>query len=330
MAATNHKIPSFEKVNYLLRPRKQIERKIIIEILQELKPLMTNFNMHEYIGMGSIYYYDFILFHKFLNLENLISIDDKMTEKRFDFNKPYEFITFKNQNSTDFLSGREWEKNSILWMDYDLKIYEVIEDFGILSSRCKENDILIFTIDSQCDFSKEEEDLIFDNLIEYISPSLRHKKYLTSQLYPTLIENICHNYFKERLLYEKVKFNKLFSFTYTDRAKMYTSGGIFSLPQNIPNLINPFIRKNNEIIDIDIPLITYKEKFYLDSKISTLKKEINKLRDELKDNEIEIGSDKEKVFISKKLDLEIELSLQDLKGYIEFYRYYPQYYEGII
>ena len=115
MAKKTDIVPSFEKVNYLLRPRKQIERKIIIEILQELKPFLHEFNNYVYLGMGSIYYYDYILFHKFLNLDNLISIDDKITYKRFIFNKPYDFIKFENRKSTDFLSDYEWKNNSIIY-----------------------------------------------------------------------------------------------------------------------------------------------------------------------------------------------------------------------
>jgi len=331
MAKKTDIVPSFEKVNYLLRPRKQIERKIIIEILQELKPFLHEFNNYVYLGMGSIYYYDYILFHKFLNLDNLISIDDKITYKRFIFNKPYDFIKFENRKSTDFLSDYEWKNNSIIWMDYDLKIFEIIEDFGILSKSCKENDILMFTIDADVNnLLEEEEHLIFDDLKEYISPPFKSRKYLTPQLYPYLIENICQNYFADCLLYEQIKFNKLFSFTYSDRAKMYTLGGLFSKIQNLPQLKSSFIRTNNDILDIDIPLVTYKEKFYLDSKISEIKSELNQLQKSLEDRKIESGSDREKIFISKELALEIELSLHDLKRYAEFYKYYPQYYEGLI
>ena len=77
-------IPSFEKINYLLRPKKQIERKIIIEILQKIqKPLKIDISKYCYIGMGSIYYYDYILFHKFLGISNMVSIDDKDCKNRF-------------------------------------------------------------------------------------------------------------------------------------------------------------------------------------------------------------------------------------------------------
>ncbi|MEW5923651.1 MAG: O-methyltransferase, partial [Candidatus Zixiibacteriota bacterium] len=43
---------SFNKVNYLLRPRKQIERKILIEMFRNL----DNISSYQYVGMGSIFY----------------------------------------------------------------------------------------------------------------------------------------------------------------------------------------------------------------------------------------------------------------------------------
>ena len=101
-------IPSFQKINYLLRPNKQIERKIFIEIIRSLEHKF-NFNIENstYIGMGSIYYYDFLLFHKYLKIRNLISIDDKTQFKeRFKFNLPYDYIDFFNLKTTEFLSTK--------------------------------------------------------------------------------------------------------------------------------------------------------------------------------------------------------------------------------
>lgn len=322
---------SFEKINYLFRPRKQIERKIIIEILLELSNKFIKLPKYEYVGMGSIYYYDFILFHKFLDMNLMTSIDDKITSKRFKFNKPYEFISFKNQKSTDYLSTRIWDTNSFLWMDYDFELDPVmLDDFGIISKSIREKDILIFTIDARCRFNSETKEKFLENFEEFISPQFKKEKYFTPLFFPNLIENICLNYFKEQMLYEEIKFHKLFGFTYEDGAKMYTLGGIFSKVKSLPKLKNPFARNNTSILNIDIPLITYKEKFYLDSKILNLKNNIAATKNSFNRTTIQKGSDKEKIYVSNKLNLSIELSIEDIEAYVKYYKYYPQYYEGII
>ncbi|MEK0337376.1 MAG: hypothetical protein QQN41_08080, partial [Nitrosopumilus sp.] len=125
-------IPSFGKINYLLRPKKQIERKISIEILQELQQIDHDFEDFQYIGMGSIYYYDYILFHKYLKIKKYISFDDKAIPYRFEYNKPYDFIDFKNVHSTEFLENFTFDSNIIIWLDYDSFLNDdMFNDFAI-------------------------------------------------------------------------------------------------------------------------------------------------------------------------------------------------------
>ena len=93
---------SYEKVNYLFRLKKQIERKLIIETLQSIDPTI-GIKRYHYVGLGSIYFADFILFHKYLNIKKMTSIDDKSEdEERFRFNRPFGFIDFKISNTHFF------------------------------------------------------------------------------------------------------------------------------------------------------------------------------------------------------------------------------------
>jgi len=70
---------SYEKVNYQLRFKKQIERKIIIETLHYLHCIPIE--KYHYLGLGSVYFADFILFHKYLHIKKMTSIDDKKDDK---------------------------------------------------------------------------------------------------------------------------------------------------------------------------------------------------------------------------------------------------------
>ena len=115
--------PSFENINYIFRPKKQIERKIFIELLQKMQhSLDIDISEYQYIGLGSIYYYDFILFHKYLNIRDMISLDYKPCPHRFEFNKPYDFVRFKQALTTKFLSTHDLDKKSFIWFDYDSKL----------------------------------------------------------------------------------------------------------------------------------------------------------------------------------------------------------------
>jgi len=334
---------SFESVNYMFRPKKQIERKIIIEILQELNK-EVDLSKYKYVGFGSIYYYDFILFHKFLNLNNLLSIDNKSTRKRFKFNRPYDFISFKNKISTDFLSEFAWQQNVVLWLDYDHKLSDVVvSDLRIIANNCSDGDILIVTLDASCEDASSEEsrrrrdksrEEFYSDFGTYISPEYKvneGKKYFTPKFLPMLLQNVTVNYLGAMCEYRDIKFYKLFSFSYQDTSPMFTIGGIFDSTGELSDKDwdNDFISNDEDIRDIDVPILTYCEKFYIDSNIRKLKRKINEL-----ENSTRKYSDflKRKRIMTEKINkvLPFELSFYDLKKYIDYYRYYPQYYEGIV
>ena len=65
---------SSDKINYLVRPAKQVERKLIIQALQCLG---KNYDMpgYTYVGMGSRYFVDFQMVHKFLGIRDMISFE---------------------------------------------------------------------------------------------------------------------------------------------------------------------------------------------------------------------------------------------------------------
>ena len=326
---------SFEYVNYMFRPKKQIERKIIIEILQELKKEIP-LSEYLYIGFGSIYYYDFILFHKMLNMNNLLSIDDKSTRRRFEFNRPYDFILFENKISTNFLSEYDWKQKTALWLDYDYKLEDIVlSDLKIIAKNCKKGDILIITLNAYCEKYWHKREQARGNFYRkfgtYISNKHRDKKYYTPQKFPLLLQDVIINYLMTMSEYRDIEFYKLFSFRYQDTAPMFTIGGIFDDNGELLNKdwINRFISTNEVIKDINVPILTYCEKFYLDSHIEELKQKVEEIEDEIGEGDSSLMEEKMTEKINEMLPFELR-SFYDLKSYIEYYRYYPQYYEGII
>jgi len=324
-------ISSFEKINYMLRPMKQIERKITIEILQELQEIIPNFDNYRYIGMGSIYYYDYILFHKYLKINKYTSIDNKPIPYRFRFNKPYDFIDFINVPSTEFLDNFEFNTNIIIWLDYDSFLNEdIFNDFALLSRRCNENDIVIFTLNVTCPRMIKKRESVMKPFVKYLSQKYQpFNNFLNNIKFPYLYQDICVNYFSEQCASRDIKFNKIFAIEYADNATMLTFAGIMGKTDNLAkNLSHICITLNEKILKIKVPYLTYKEKIYLDSKIDYIIKNIERVEHLI---ELENISKEEQIgFIKSQLGNEFELSLEDLKQYAKYYKYYPQYYEGLI
>lgn len=157
---------SSDKVNYLIRPAKQVERKLIIEALQCLGK-KYHIPDYIYVGMGSRYFVDFQMIHKFLGIKDMISFEmDEENIKRFEFNLPYEFIDLQPYKSTDILPSIDWSKDFIIWLDYDQKIQRyMIEDIEIICDNAKPGTILILT---------PREKMLFDKLIPGIAEKLTH------------------------------------------------------------------------------------------------------------------------------------------------------------
>ncbi|MDB5211149.1 MAG: hypothetical protein JWQ30_1976 [Sediminibacterium sp.] len=327
---------SFERINYILRPNKQVERKMIVDILSRLNldiPLID----YTYVGMGSIYYYDFILIHKFFGIRSMYSIDNKSTVKRFIFNKPYEFITFINNTTSKYLITHNYKLNCIFWMDYDGGFSDnrsVLDDIAILGKNCQKNSFYIVTFRCDEPTSIEEKQEFLTKFGQFISSDKNDIKNTAGANFPILIQDILLNMLATHGEYNTNKFVKCFSFIYQDGALMYTLGGMFTddpgsfkSKYSSVDFINTTL---DNITQIKVPNITYKEKFYLDSNIDTIEAFLQKA---LQDSE-DAGETREqfmgKVRSNLASTLEIELSFSDVTNYIKNYRFIPQYYEGFI
>ena len=49
------------------------------------------------MGFGSAYYVDFVMFHKYLFIENMVCVEWSEIPKRMRFNKPFNFIKLRMQ-----------------------------------------------------------------------------------------------------------------------------------------------------------------------------------------------------------------------------------------
>jgi hypothetical protein len=300
---------SYEKVNYLLRFKKQIERKIIIDTLRKLD---VKINEYHYLGFGSIYFADFILFHKYLNINRMDSIDNKGEDKkRFEFNVPYGFIDFKICECHDFLElDLEWQDKLFIWLDYDTSLEtNYLSDIDLATSKVKLDDIFLVTIEAEIPYDAAD---FKNNFEDYIPASIEEKN--IKENYPGILNSIINTSIDNGLrkqIRTDITFLPIFNFTYKDTKKMYTLGGIFcdnssyNKRKDMLGALDHTSRKG-EIISIDCPFLTPKEKLHLDRLIQ-----------------------KGKVIDREKAQVEIGLEEEDIMQYFLYYKYYPQFFESI-
>ena len=338
--------PSFEKIHYMLRPRKQVERKIIIELLQELQTALDiDITKYQYVGLGSIYYYDFILFNKYLNITDMISLDYQTCVQRFEFNVPFDFVRFKNLTTTRFLDSQSasTSRNRLIWFDYDSRLIlsserrgkrgterqfrlnkPILDDISVLTRQSRENDFFILTVSLDIPpkvfFNINVRNQFLEQFKPYLSGKYKSVGNIKFENYRYIIQNVVLNSFKNNETSQALKFRKLFSFAYGDTTPMYTLGGIYRAEDLEPALFRSdfFQLDEDNITDIDVPLLTYREKLKLDQTVDFLGQQLSQAQSD---------DDLSKLAVEK---LGFELECLDLRNYIKYYRYYPQYYEGII
>ena len=135
-------------ISYDLRPAKQSERIMLIDVLRIGGDCGLPMRDYRYIGMGANRFYDFLLLHKYLGLKDMVSLEhDPIMYERAVFNVPYRFIDVRHTSVTSFLAEDRGEKPEVLWLDYDGGIgAEIAADIISVSTRMKLGDYCFITV----------------------------------------------------------------------------------------------------------------------------------------------------------------------------------------
>lgn len=310
------KKPSFEKINYLLRPNKNVERKLIIECINSLSDHFDIKN-YQYVGLGSIWYVDFILAHKFLNINNMTSIERTRNIKRAEFNKPFKCITVLSGDVSDVLDKIKWKIPSIIWLDYDGSISDsIVDDIRKVTQKSATGSILIFTVNANAgsfgNNLSDREDKLRAILGDLIPHSLEREA-LSNTKYPTFLSEILLSHVP-RVLIDSGRpesFIPLFNFSYSDSSPIITGGGMIANQDDQKSLAEcKKLKELNYISEksqtkINVPHLTPKEKIHLDHLLPS----------------------KEPPTMKETKEIGFELSKDYLEAYHRFYRYYPVFAE---
>ena len=276
---------SYEKVNFAIRPAKCIERKMLCEAFQRLREFGP-LERYRYIGFGSTYFADFILFHKVLGLRNMVSIEaDRQNRRRFAFNKPFRCIRMRYGWSNEQLPELAWGTRSIVWLDYDYALDEsVLADVRLLVSRLTSGSLAVFTVDARPPNprSRPRDSLaeIRGRLPSRIPAEVGAADlddWGTAKVYRQVIHNEVEQALSDRNgvldVGHRLTYTQLFNFHYEDGAKMLTVGGLLHAKRHEPSFTRcnfdalSFLRTGDEPCVIEVPNLTYRELRHLDRQL---------------------------------------------------------------
>ncbi len=122
---------------------------MMCEALQRLD-IYCSLQEYSYVGFGSMYFSDFMLFHKRLGIDDMVSIErDRHHREPFEFNLPFDCVQMQFGKSTSVLPKLEWDKPSIVWLDYEETVTPTtLADINTIVEKCSSGGTLIITVNS--------------------------------------------------------------------------------------------------------------------------------------------------------------------------------------
>ena len=187
---------------YHLRPNKAIDRFMLIEILKCFDGITT----FEYIGFGGPFLEDFRLLHQYFPAISLICIEkNQATYKRQHFHKVTKNMSLLQMPYQNFLSQHDFRKKSCVWLDYTTFDKNCLSEFCDTIQRVQEGSIVKITVRSDTD-----EDIIpqyTESILSLISTCIKENFSFDEKTQDELIETLNNIIKKEE---NSQSFQKLF------------------------------------------------------------------------------------------------------------------------
>lgn len=327
---------SFREINYSLRPAKSIERKILADGFRQLE-LSWPLKHYQYVGMGSIYFTDFQLFHQALGISEMVSIErEEQYKRRVEFNRPFRCISIRFGETSSILTSLLWDRRSIVWLDYDGKLEaSVISDLQTVLQKARSGSVIIVSINIEPDrppLEMTDAEAVNDWRIQEFERlvgskfvplgvkgnDLRGKDYgivcykvLTSALHDQLAKRNGRPDLRPDTMHAK----QIFHFQYSDGARMLTVGWLLHSEED-GHAADRCAMKGSFFNDganprvISAPKLTPKEIRYLNSRLPD-------------------GPPTTMEMIGQ-LESVTGIGEADINKIASFYRYYPQYSEILL
>lgn len=312
---------SFERFNYLLRPNKNVERKLMVEVLSAFGASPRfDLQTYRYVGLSSVYYADAVLFHKRLGISNIISIEkEESRKKRLEFNRPFSCVTIEPGSTTEVLPRLEWTTPQLVWLDFDGGLaLEQFGDFETLAGTLNSGDFFFVSVNAEVGqlrgFKQDDQQLSLEKALlqqvpeDAVPPDASAR--LTAVAFPGLVGEIWDTYARSKVLKTErgLRFLPLLNLTYADGARMVTYGGVLVNDEDRASVEALGLSQRFEYIAnghqfvLAVPQLTHKEKLELDRLLP-----------------------KEGAPAAK--DVPFELKDAELEAYSKFYLHYPTYAE---
>lgn len=278
---------TFRKVNYSLRPSKYAERRMLRDIFRRTTPFGQTEGA-QYVGMGSLWFADFVLFHRSLGIRNLVSIEEAQgAALRFADNKPFE-IDLKMMSVSRALPDLDWSFRQFVWLDYDKPLANyMLRDLGTVVSNSPSGSLLAITtnVQSASELSADIDDGLDvierfqERFADFGVPDELAEDDLLGHRFASLTEVLIRNALSNSVRAKRSEDGKSFNlypvcqFRYSDNADMSTTVAVV-VHEDDELLMGrcalhelDFIEQLGQQVDIEVPVLTARECARLDEQM---------------------------------------------------------------
>lgn len=269
---------SFEKINYRLRPAKHAERFMLCDVFRRLAfaPIET----YQYVGFGSVSFVDFRLYHRALGIMDMTSIElggDEAVEERFQKNVPFSGISMRFGHSSEVLPTIDFDKPSIVWLDYDDRLTRsMAADLGSVARTIKSGSFVgvTFAAPFPTDKSQREAEMgrlkgdFPESLGDDADPKMMLKDGL-AKFGRSALGNLLSQALRDADVgkdqADQRQAEQVCFFRYADGMQMVTVGWVIVANRDVETLARcrfsdlPFVRNNDAAFQITVPMVTATE-----------------------------------------------------------------------
>jgi len=306
---------SFDSINYSLRPSKSIQRQLVFDGVRMLQ-VHLDLEALVYIGFGSIWFSDFVMAHKILAVNSMVSIESsEIGYRRAVYNAPYKIVRVEPGFSYDvlpkFFTDATLAHPWMIWLDFDYELNESArDDIRSVIEKAPANSILLVTfngLDFKYGSAKDRPERLRALLGAVVPDDLSKDACKDSQMQET-IADLALGYMKSIAadIARPGGFVPAFRLVYKDGASMVTVGGILPakgaarVATDVVNAQNWPCRPEKPI---QAPHLTIREAACLQSKLPSVDR------------------------LTRAMVQELGFDLQDeqLEAFETYYRQYPAY-----
>jgi len=249
---------------------------------------------YRYVGFGSVWFSDFILFHRAIGIRHMLSIEKSVTSRdRFEANKPFN-IDVDYRPSSAVLPEMSYDRRQFIWLDYDDPItVDMLRDVATVASHARSGSVLAVSV--QChavpDISEAEREASKDPLAASAEERFKARMgdRVPSDLSRAQLKSWPLGELSRRLFTSEIEislekrrlaspsnalhFKPICEFEYEDGAKMTTMVGVFFDPGEEDRLDAcrfdqlEFLANAGGAIYIPTPKMTVKEFRYLEKQL---------------------------------------------------------------